>query len=173
MPRLLPKALQILSDSGIVRIAAPVNSNSIPASPIVTSDFGSANSAGSSDANAPPISGSNIASSKQQPPLLWKAIGFCLKDKFTISGSLSDDNRAFFFGDPGQVGISEGSAYPQEVTNYQLFRHANTIQRVNRPNFTLEGNSYFEFLNLYAEHAPMLARASADDTRYLKYVGEV
>ena len=173
MSTVLPEALQILSDTGIVRIATPIDSNSIPASPVVTSHPGLASTADSSGTNPPQISRYNLASSKQQPPLLWKAIGFCLKDKFTISGSLSDDNRAFFFGDPGQVGISEGSAYPQEVTNYQLFRHANTIQRVNRPNFTLEGNSYFEFLNLYAELALLLARAFADDTRYLKYVGEV
>ncbi|KAK4442999.1 hypothetical protein QBC34DRAFT_311883 [Podospora aff. communis PSN243] len=90
---------------------------------------------------------------KKQPPLLWKAFGFFLKNKFSSSGSLLDADKALFFADPDQPGIPEGAAYPNEVTNYQLFQFADTMQRANKPSFSLSGgSSYFEFLNLYLRH---------------------
>jgi hypothetical protein len=95
-------------------------------------------------------SGCKPSISKTQPPLFWKAFGFFLKNKFSSSGSLLDANKALFFADPDQPGIAEGAAYPNEVTNYQLFQFADTLQRANQPSFSLSnGSFYFEFLNLY------------------------
>ncbi|KAK4221697.1 hypothetical protein QBC38DRAFT_540006 [Podospora fimiseda] len=110
----------------------------------------------------------NYLSPKKQPPLFWKAFGFFLKIKFSSSGSLLDANQALFFADPDQPGISESVTYPNEVTNYQVFQFADTMQRANQSSFSLSsGSSYFEFINLYLRHvgeeneSPKLTQAPA------------
>lgn len=84
----------------------------------------------------------------RQPSFITKALGFCLKSRFTSSGSLYDDSQALFIGPPGQAGVPEGPACPQEATNYQLFIKADTMQTLNHPSFSLQGGSFFEFQNL-------------------------
>ncbi|KAL9093883.1 MAG: hypothetical protein Q9165_003806 [Trypethelium subeluteriae] len=94
----------------------------------------------------------HAAAPKKQPPLFWKAMGFCLKTKFTISGSLYDDGRALFLGEPNQDGIAAGTMCPEEVTNYQTFVKCDTMQTLNKPTFSTSGGSYFEYLNLYLKY---------------------
>lgn len=84
---------------------------------------------------------------KKQPPTFWKAFGSALKQKFALAGSLTDDGRALFIAEPGQVGVPAGRPFPREVTKYELFIKADTMQAQNYPTFTLKGNSYFDFLN--------------------------
>lgn len=152
--RRFPRLLRIASDSGLVRAPAPSAAAQPPSRQVTTASAaaqGLAESTGSLGAgflsNGP---GRKPSIPKKQPPLFWKAFGFFLKNKFSSSGSLLDANRALFFADPDQPGIAEGAAYPNEVTNYQLFQYADTMQRANQPSFSLSsGSSYFEFLNLY------------------------
>ncbi|KAJ1328208.1 hypothetical protein MN608_07544 [Microdochium nivale] len=92
---------------------------------------------------------------KKQPSIFWKAFGFALKQKFALSGSLADDERALFIAEPGQVGVPAGNPFPHEATNYQLFIKADTMQALNYPTFTIKGNSYFGFLNSYLCNAGM------------------
>ncbi|TGO55485.1 hypothetical protein BELL_1454g00010 [Botrytis elliptica] len=151
--RCFPRLLKNLSDSGLVRVPAP-SAAAQPPSPQVTTAcaaHGLAESTGSLGAGFPSHGpGRKLSIPKKQPPLFWKAFGFFLKNKFSSSGSLLDANKALFFADPDQPGIAEGVAYPNEVTNYQLFQFADIMQRANQPSFSLSsGISYFEFLNLY------------------------
>jgi len=138
----LPVFLQTLAELGIVQVVPKTPAASAVATPI--------DSTGSLGAGFP-LSGSDsrLSAPKKQPPLFWKAVGFFLKNRFSSAGSLLDSDRALFFADPGQVGIPDGGACPEEVTNYQAFLFADTMQRVNQPSFSLSGSSYFEFLNLY------------------------
>lgn len=154
----LPRSLQTLLDIGIVQSAASDRAD--PLAPVPTRD-GPAALSGSLAASSqvvpipprfvaprPNAPNGPDAAPATQPPLFWKAIGLCLKSKFTSSGSLSDDHRAIFFGDPGQLGVLEGLGCPTEVTNYQLFTYGDIMQRVNFPTFRLSGRSYFDFVDL-------------------------
>ena len=62
--------------------------------------------------------------------------------------SLADEQQAIFLGDSNQAGVLAGRAYPNEVTNYQTFIKADAIQRLNHLSFSLDGDSYFEYLTL-------------------------
>ncbi|KAK8064637.1 hypothetical protein PG994_007275 [Apiospora phragmitis] len=96
-----------------------------------------------------PSNGLEDGPPKKQPPMFWKAFGFALKQKFTISGSLYDDERALFLAEPNEAGIPDGAPCPQEATNYELFATADTMQTLNRLTFSRRGDSYFEFMGSY------------------------
>lgn len=138
-------SIQILSDVGILQAvpAIDVLEESVPDPPNISPPIDLAGSLHSGSTIVP-----DFAALKRQPPLFWKALGFFMKSKFTNSGSLYDDRKALFIGGPGQAGVPEGIACPQEVTNFQLFIEADTMQTLNRPSFSLAGGSYFEFLAL-------------------------
>lgn len=110
---------------------------------------------------------------RKQPPLFWKAIGFCLKKKFTNSSSLYDDGRALFLGEPGQTGVTAGTMCPEEATNYQAFIKGDAMQMLNRPTFSTRGGSYFELLNLLVYQYSKTVSTCIKFHRYLKYVGQV
>jgi hypothetical protein len=141
-----PKSVQTLLDTGILRLVPADVAKSASAALGTSSPIAVAGLLG--EGITPSENDANAAPKRQQPPLFWKAVGFCLKNTFTISGSLYDDRRALFFGEPNQAGILDGKLCPQEITNYQLFSYGDTIQRVNYPTFTPKGDSYFEFINL-------------------------
>lgn len=82
-----------------------------------------------------------------QPPLYWKAFAFALKSRFTTSGDLYQDGQALFIAGPNQAGVPIGSPFPEPITNYHTFMEADTMQVMNKPSFSLEGASYFDYLN--------------------------
>ena len=145
MPESLTGSLKLLADIGIVKVALPPHQGPVTASSVATSSAGPVELAGSLGPGVPERAPD---APKQQPSLFWKSIGFCVKNKFTSSGSLRDDGRALFLADPGQPGIVAGDGWPREVTNFQLFLAADAMQQLNSPAFSLKGGSYFEFLNL-------------------------
>lgn len=145
MPKSLTGSLKLLADIGIVKVALPPHQGPVTASSVATSSAGPVELAGSLGPGVPERAPD---APKQQPSLFWKSIGFCVKNKFTSSGSLRDDGRALFLADPGQPGIVAGDGWPREVTNFQLFLAADAMQQLNSPVFSLKGGSYFEFLNL-------------------------
>ncbi|KAG5655563.1 hypothetical protein KAF25_003900 [Fusarium avenaceum] len=124
-----PKSLQTLLDIGIFRLVPDHVVKSSPAALETNSPMAVAGVL--SEGIVPSENDTNAAPKRQQPPLFWKAIGFCLKNRFTSSSSLYDDRRALFFGEPNQAGILDGRLCPQEVTNYQLFSYGDTMQREN------------------------------------------
>jgi hypothetical protein len=145
----LPPPLQMLCDIGLMQTAT----TGPPAPPkvqvaTITSAADGGNIAGSLGAGLSLRARPGPIVPKRQPSLFWKALGFCLKSRFTSSSSLLDENRALFLAEPDQAGIPAGMTCPEQVTNYQVFLYADTMQQVNRPTFSLSGSSYFEFLYL-------------------------
>ena len=62
--------------------------------------------------------------------------------------SLTDEGQALFLANSDQPGVPAGRPYPDEVTNYQTFAKGDAIQIINHPTYSLEGDSYFEYLSL-------------------------
>src|ERR1700761_5959407 len=126
MPEALTWSLKVLADIGIVKVASPPQQAPVTAPSVATSPASPVELAGSLGPGVPERAPD---APKQQPSLFWKSIGFCLKNKFTNSGSLHDDGRALFMADPGQPGIAAGDGCPREVTNYQVFLAADAMQQ--------------------------------------------
>ncbi|KAK4163793.1 hypothetical protein QBC43DRAFT_345005 [Cladorrhinum sp. PSN259] len=155
----LPDVLQALADLGIVNTDTEAEAVADDQPPVSyeeiwgTTSFAIPNSAlpnsaftGQGFPRRPPR---KPTVPKKQPPLFWKAVGFLLKRCFSSAGSLLDNDQALFFADPNQPAIPSGGYCPEQVTNYHLYLFADTMQRANRPTFSLDGSSYFEFLNMY------------------------
>ncbi|KAM7217517.1 hypothetical protein V8F06_007148 [Rhypophila decipiens] len=147
-----PNALQTLADLDIVKIHEGKSLADSPASYRKTASshgLRPAPSPGSLGQGFPQCTPAKPIPPRKQPTLFWKAMGFFMKRHFSSAADLEDDDQALFFADPNQSAIPAGGSCPPEVTNYQLLVFSDTMERANRPSFSLSGTSYFEFLDMY------------------------
>ncbi|CZT05737.1 uncharacterized protein RCO7_03908 [Rhynchosporium graminicola] len=153
--------LELLSSLGVLETEPPPSvANSIQDNKTTTTTFSLVSHAGPSssdlvgavpgtDIQEPNRAGDPIP--KYQPSLFWKALAFAFADSSYLSTatSLSDEGQALFLANSDQPGVPAGRPYPDEVTNYQTFAKGDAIQIINHPTYSLEGDSYFEYLSLY------------------------
>lgn len=84
------------------------------------------------------------------PSHLTKALAKTFARLFSLSNDLSKDGRAVFVAGPNQTGIPGGNLVPAAVTNYQVFLKADAVQRINNPEYSVDGaGSYYSFLSMF------------------------
>jgi hypothetical protein len=108
------------------------------------------------------------------PSILIKALAKTFARFLSVSNDLGKDRRAVFVAGPNQAGIPGGNLVPAAVTNYQVFLKADAVQRINNPEYSVDGaGSYYSFLSMFVHICSDLARCTAKYDRYMRYILEV
>lgn len=142
----MDNALRVLTDLGVVEETEPTHPSfwiPAPSAPTPETEI-----SGRLDNTLDGLDDPEDAAPKSQPPLFRKALAFALVDKLSTATSLADEDLAFFLAEPDQAGVPAGLAYPKEVTNYQTFEKIDVMQSLDHFNYSLSGNSYFEYLTM-------------------------
>lgn len=135
--------LKTLQDLGVIEKATVVT-NTVAS----LADFHSSLSTGDPASNSGQLDQAFSTTPKSQPSLFRKALAFALCDQLSTATNLSEVGRTLFLAEPNQAGVPAGRAYPAEVTNYQTFLKADKIQVVDNIAYSLDGDSYFEYLTM-------------------------